>query len=132
MNINFSLTIIQDIQLAIPSTQPTATQFDSSTKHACKTVTQLQTEDLAERKAAEVAAGNYMDPIVEHWSCDVKGCLNYSRTCWCNLKPGAPENPAEHYPIAGDELRMWSQEIKDGRSTVTELSSKIVVALATF
>jgi hypothetical protein len=132
MNLNFNLTIVQDIQLAIPSTQPIATQSDSSAKPTRKTATQLQTEDLAERKAAEVAAGNYMDPIAEHWSCDVKGCLNYSKTCWRNLKPGAPENPAEHYPIAGDELRMWSREIKDGRSTVTEPSSRIVVALATF
>jgi len=75
---------------------------------------------------AEGAAGNFIVALTTKWLCTNKGCYNLTYTCWIE----GTDLARDHYPVSGEILRAWSEEIKRGDAEVDAPSARTVIRLA--
>src|SRR6266496_4676713 len=65
---------------------------------------------------------SHIHTILEHWTCNRKGCHNHSKHCFIDSINGS-----KHLPINSDDVRNWNIDILSGKATI-ETSSDHVCA----
>jgi hypothetical protein len=65
------------------------------------------------------------------WKCEARRCYNFERTCWIDLieSIAGKEDPEAHYPVDGNHIYRWSEEIKAGKSTPEQPSPDLRLRL---
>jgi hypothetical protein len=98
----------------------------STPSHRRSTATHVQNLMVSDMATAEEAAGNFVISLSKRWSCTNTTCRNHSYACWVS----GSDLAQNHYPMNGEALSAWSQEIKRGDSTLEEPSTRTVIRLS--
>jgi hypothetical protein len=86
---------------------------------------------LEEQQLSEEAGGDFIRCIWGFWRCEAHRCRNFERTCWIDLNKSitGKEDAEAHYPIDGNHIYRWSEEIKAGKSTPEQPSPDLRLRL---
>lgn len=84
-----------------------------------------------EQQLAEETGGDFIRRIRELWRCEARRCRNFERTCWIDLNKSIAgrEDPEAHYPVDGNYIYRWSEEIRAGKSTSEQPSPDLRLRL---
>ena len=96
-----------------------------------RSATEQQRATLEERQLSEEAGGDFIRCIRGFWRCEAHRCRNFKRTCWVDLNKSiaGKEDAEAHYPIDGNHIYRWSEEIKAGKSTPEQPSPDLRLRL---